>query len=496
MIDARTLSYAYNEEANGFEEPSVSGSEDLSFGAKICLAIVGGGILAVVVQTFGGLFAGSWPGLLLGFGATTAGAVSYFLISNDPTPDNKGMYFKNLTSRGGLAWIAGIFMTGFYVLLYWFPASLDQMARLVDPLSIALSGGAANQWFLYGFLYTLAIFIFGVRTLMRYRESPAQQIRTISVIVFQMGFAFLIPHILKKLNQPEFYFSYFWPLKYDYLFPGTVSSIVENPGGLGIFLVFWGAMMTFVATPILTYYFGKRWYCSWVCGCGGLAETMGDPWRHLSDRSEKAWKVEKWMIHSVLVLITIITVLLWVNSSTSGAVFGGISHSFSKWYGFFIGALFSGVIGVGFYPIMGTRVWCRFGCPMAAILGILQRFFSKFRITINGGQCMECGICSTYCEMGIDVRSYAQRGENITRASCVGCGICEVVCPRGVLKLENGATPADRYKGAEKPIDALLADIRKETRAAGFTTAAIPKPTKQAVSVMIRGMRDVKKRPK
>lgn len=41
--------------------------------------------------------------------------------------------------------------------------------------------------------------------------------------------------------------------------------------------------------------------------------------------------------------------------------------------------------------------------------------------------------------MGIDVRAYAQKGQNIVRASCVGCGICAEVCPRGVLKLENGS---------------------------------------------------------
>ena len=99
---------------------------------------------------------------------------------------------------------------------------------------------------------------------------------------------------------------------------------------------------------------------------------------------------------------------------------------------------FSGVLGVGFYPILGSRVWCRFGCPMAAILGLQQRLLSRFRITTNGGQCISCGNCSTYCEMGIDVRDYAQRGENIVRSSCVGCGVCSAVCPRGVLKLENG----------------------------------------------------------
>jgi ferredoxin-type protein NapH len=100
--------------------------------------------------------------------------------------------------------------------------------------------------------------------------------------------------------------------------------------------------------------------------------------------------------------------------------------------------MFAGVIGVGFYPLMGSRVWCRFGCPMAAVLGIIQKYFSRFRITVNGGQCISCGNCSTYCEMGIDVKSYAQRGQNVIRASCVGCGVCSEVCPRGVLKLENG----------------------------------------------------------
>jgi polyferredoxin len=125
---------------------------------------------------------------------------------------------------------------------------------------------------------------------------------------------------------------------------------------------------------------------------------------------------------------------------------------------------FSGVIGVGFYPLMGSRVWCRFGCPQAAILGILQRFFSRFRITTNGGQCISCGNCSTYCEMGIDVRAYAQKGENIVRASCVGCGICAAVCPRGVLKLENGKV-GDRFLGADKPFQAFKDALRGRPKA-------------------------------
>jgi polyferredoxin len=293
-----------------------------------------------------------------------------------------------------------------------------------------------------------------------------------------------------------------WPLNYYFFFDWNIENLLSS-GNMGLFMIFWGMVMIFVISPVLTYFYGKRWYCSWVCGCGGLAETAGDSFRHLSDKSLKAWKIERWIIYSVLVFAIVMTVAVLFSFFSKNpnnfivtktmflvitlgimAILGGIafryrkdlkqtgkytyqiilavigiaslltliayisgswnvffidSYSLRSWYGFAIGAVFSGVIGVGFYPLMGSRVWCRFGCPMAAILGIQQKLFSRFRITTNGGQCISCGNCSTYCEMGIDVRAYAQKGQNVVRASCVGCGICAAVCPRGVLRLENGS---------------------------------------------------------
>jgi ferredoxin len=63
--------------------------------------------------------------------------------------------------------------------------------------------------------------------------------------------------------------------------------------------------------------------------------------------------------------------------------------------------------------------------------------------------------------MGIDVRAYAQKGENIVRASCVGCGLCSEVCPRGVLKLENGPLDGRINEAEAMPIgnDLNLIDI-------------------------------------
>lgn len=417
---------------------SIAKPEESNLFQKLGATLIAVAILSTIIATFG--YGEIYPVLFFWLitGLIIAGGIVYSIpyFNRIPGINNNGIMHRSLSNKGAIAWGIGILMTGFYCILYWFSHLLNGLIRTMDPLSLLLRNKIADQWFLYGAFYTLAVLIMGVRFIGKYRHSRYQVIRTFSVMFFQLGFAFLIPAVLVKLNQPEFYFSYFWPLKYSYLFPDDISYLMKS-GNLGIFMVFWGLIMTFIATPILTYYYGKRWYCSWVCGCGALAETLGDPFRQHSDKSLKAWKIERWMIYSILIFISITTILLWLNSLKSGTILGTFSGLFSQWYGFFIGSFFSGVIGTGFYPIMGSRVWCRFGCPMAAILGIIQRFKSRFRITTNGGQCISCGNCSTYCEMGIDVRQYAQKGEHIIRSSCVGCGVCASVCPRGVLKLEN-----------------------------------------------------------
>jgi len=415
---------------------------------KFSLTLVGVGFLFLLISLTGASKSSPLLFFMLSFGLTTVGAISYFftqLRESPPGIKNSKIFFNSITKQGIAGWVLGIVITGFYVTLYWFPSVLGGWVRLVDPLSYWMKGKPASRWFLYGTFYTLAVLVMGIRMMIKYRHNRYQIIRTISVSFFQLGFAFLIPTFLSAMNKPDFYFTYFWPLKYEYLFPSKISYLTSHAGALGYFMVFWGAALTFIATPILTYFFGKRWYCSWVCGCGGLAETFGDPFRQLSNKSLKAWKVERISIYSVLVFVTITTALLWINSATEGAMLGSFSQSLAKIYGFVIGAMFAGVIGVGFYPVFGNRVWCRFGCPMAATLGILQKYFSRFRITVNGNQCISCGNCSTYCEMGIDVKWYAQRGQDFARASCVGCGVCSAVCPRGVLKLENTSVSKKSY---------------------------------------------------
>jgi len=408
--------------------------------------------------------AGSGNGLWLGASLASLFAAPIFISiglyrGKTAGTKNDGVWQSSLTAKGALGWMVGVFLTGFYVLLYWFPAYLglgqegnanSGLVGLFDSLSLFLNGGVASEWFVYGTLYTVAILGLGIKFLFKYRHNRYQLIRTASVMVSQLFLAYLIPEILHALNQDIPYFAKdvknMWPLNY-YFFDSWHLDNMTSGGSLGMFYLVIGILMFLVVTPIITYFVGKRWYCSWVCGCGGLAETAGDPFRHLSSKKVSSWKLERWVIHSVMVLVFIMTaVSLYGYFAGSGSVFGlDIYTYFRQPYGFLIGAAFSGVVGVGFYPILGSRVWCRFGCPLAGYMGIIQRFKSRFRITTNGGQCISCGNCSTYCEQGIDVRWYAQRGQDVVRASCVGCGICSDVCPRGVLNLENGETSTDRY---------------------------------------------------
>ncbi len=373
-------------------------------------------------------------------------------LNDLPGIKNNGVWFNSLSSRGVVGYVIGIILTGFYVLIYWFPSLLGYgengnansgLVALFDPLSMFLNGKIASQWFVYGTLYTLCIIGLGYKFILKYRHNRYQVIRTLVVMISQFFLAYFIPEILEGLNSEQAYFAKdvknMWPLNY-YFFDSWHVDNMRNGGNMGMIYLVWGILLFMVVTPIITYFVGKRWYCSFVCGCGGLAETAGDSFRHLSSKKVSAWKFERYMIHGVLVFVCIMTGAVLYNYFTNtNTIFGLNTYTWLRQpYGFLIGAAFSGVIGVGFYPMLGSRVWCRFGCPLAAYIGIFQRFKSRFRITTNGGQCISCGNCSNSCEMGIDVRAYAQKGENIVRSSCVGCGICSAVCPRGVLKLENG----------------------------------------------------------
>src|SRR5690606_33461276 len=106
----------------------------------------------------------------------------------------------------------------------------------------------------------------------------------------QIVFAFTLPEMVASLKGGWAWVDLknMWPLDYDFFNNGGLINYAQNEGGkfipasangggLGMGFLLWGIALFAIGVPILVYFFGKRWYCSWVCGCGGLAETVGDP---------------------------------------------------------------------------------------------------------------------------------------------------------------------------------------------------------------------------
>lgn len=52
-------------------------------------------------------------------------------------------------------------------------------------------------------------------------------------------------------------------------------------------------------------------------------------------------------------------------------------------------------------------------------------------------RCVQCGICSYNCPIGIDVRAHVWKHASVKDSHCLTCGECVARCPRGVLTFQR-----------------------------------------------------------
>ena len=62
---------------------------------------------------------------------------------------------------------------------------------------------------------------------------------------------------------------------------------------------------------------------------------------------------------------------------------------------------------------------------------------SEAQVVPDASICVQCGMCTYNCPMGIDVRAHAWRGKAIRDSHCLTCSECVNRCPRGVLRFER-----------------------------------------------------------
>jgi len=351
--------------------------------------------------------------------------------------------------------LADLFNRFFGLPVAWVKDMSDDPSTLFGTLAISMSGRS----FYYTLIYASCVVIFGIRRIKR-RKTPYVKVQTYTLMGIQVIPLFLLPEIILPL------------MGHNGLFSSGIGQAFANTffpeAGYGHgreywraygFILAWplmawnffthqplwgwlvlGSLQTFVIIPLMIRYWGKGAYCGWICSCGALAETMGDAHRHKMPHGP-FWNRFN-MVGQVFLYFAIIImafrVLGWV---IPGNDFADRSFSYLAEgtglpifnYAYMVDLVWAGVIGVAFYFHVSGRVWCRFACPLAALMHLYTRWFSRFAIVPEKKKCISCNVCTSVCHQGIDIMSFANKGKPMIDPECVRCSACVQMCPTGVL---------------------------------------------------------------
>ncbi|MFN8547217.1 MAG: NAD(P)-binding domain-containing protein [Candidatus Eisenbacteria bacterium] len=295
--------------------------------------------------------------------------------------------------------------------------------------------------FWFTLAYSAAIVGFGAARIRR-RKTPYVTRQTLTLMAVQLLPLFLLPEILlpwmdahhwipAAVSEHLFPHGEYWRA-YGFVLAWPLFLVnLASPQPMTWWLVI-GLLQTFVVIPLLVWRWGKGAYCGWICSCGALAETMGDTHRGKMWHGPRAnrWNMLGQAILAAATLITAINMLSWVPAWHP--VLEPLVHGLHKGYKGVVDIALGGAVGLGFYFWFSGRVWCRFACPLAALMHIYARF-SRFRIFAQKSKCISCNLCTSVCHQGIDVMSFANKGTPMSDPECVRCSACVAACPTGTL---------------------------------------------------------------
>ena len=92
---------------------------------------------------------------------------------------------------------------------------------------------------------------------------------------------------------------------------------------------------------------------------------------------------------------------------------------------FFVGLIFLGILGLN---LVERRFWCRYLCPLGALLGLLSRRAVLKRSVSEG--CDGCGVCTVACPVGAGPGTK----EGWKASECIACMKCADLCPTGAVR--------------------------------------------------------------
>jgi polyferredoxin len=205
-------------------------------------------------------------------------------------------------------------------------------------------------------------------------------------------------------------------------------------------------------TVVLTIIFG-RFFCGWVCPFGTMHQFTGYMTHRKARMAEKIElnKYRKWqkIKYYILILFLVAAALPAFGSLLTGLLdpiplvyrsinivllpavdnHTNIIFSQNRWTttAWAIGIIFLAAILANLWI---PRFYCRFICPLGALMGILGRF-AIWRIGKNSTDTINCKLCEKNCEGGCDPSG------NIKISECVLCFNCRSDCVHELISYQT-----------------------------------------------------------
>lgn len=183
-------------------------------------------------------------------------------------------------------------------------------------------------------------------------------------------------------------------------------------------------LVLLLAAALLT----GRAFCSWACPLGTVQGWLASLIRRLTG-GKSAWlpirpsrkvnRVLRWLKYGVLGWT------LW--ASVTAVVPPPIPFCpYRTLFTLNVGSLlgWSVVVALITLSFAVERAWCRYLCPLGALLAVTNKV-SLWRIRTDEARCASCGICDRACPVDLDVMREVESG-----GECIRCRSCVRACPR------------------------------------------------------------------